>query len=62
MTTTEAIELREKLEREILYLLAGFQCDTGLVPSALELRTVEASKADGSRVRTVAGVRVTVEV
>lgn len=62
MTTEEAIELRDDLERDLLALLQKYSGETGLTPTAAEIRTVDITTYGGRRRLEITGVRVTVEV
>jgi hypothetical protein len=61
MTTTDAIELRQKLERDILTLLGNFSRATGYVVSRVDVRTHTVENGTGVTRTLTTGVRVTVE-
>lgn len=64
MTIDEAVELRKKLELDLLALLQEYREATGLTPTSVDVHAVDVMRlgAGTTRSMVLTGVRVTVEL
>ena len=63
MTTEEAVELRKRLELDVLALLQAYRDQTGITPTSVDLHRTDVSMlGSGERSIALTGVRITVEL